>query len=571
MTVRPLLPLLLLLACGPDKTSGESAEPEETGETGETGEPAETGETGETGTENLATQVVEALESALTRDLRNSYATGASVSVWMDDTFVSLGIGNRHPDDATMAVSTDTLFQIGSDTKKLTALAVLQRVEAGEISLDDPLSVALPELSFALDPSWSEDITVHDLLSHQGGLYDYTPWDDAPSDEELASRAYGRFAENEYAMAPPGEFWNYCNPGFSLAGLVAEEAAGRMYGDLLEDDLFAPLDMTRSFARMSDVETDDDYATGYGVIISSGADSFDGFGGDASYALGTLEMADQVDNGFTRPAGLVWSTATDMMRLAKFLVDGDEEIISDALREQISTAQVPLYPTVPGQSYGYGLMILDGFNLGSDFYEVPLWTHGGNTLTMTSTLYILPEQRFGISILSNGYGDDFTNTVVAAIMELAELPAPGTAPEYEAPGDLESYVGTYRDEYGLGEITLSYDGTDLLASVPLLEEYGYTVEPVLEPVIKDLFYLYVDGVPYDLTFIDGTDGSSHQFMRNRLFVATRVDGSEARPAPPVAGPDEVLRRVLMARAEPRGARALLPGRLGAAARGEGER
>lgn len=520
---------LLLVACTADKTPSDSTPPDDTGvpdETGETGGPDETGETAD----GLLAEVMEVLQPSLESDLTRNRAAGVSVAVWMDDTIVAFGLGERHPTDGG-EITPDTLFQIGSDTKKMTAIAVLQRVAEGSLSLDDTLATALPELRFAKDPSWSERITVHHLLSHQGGLFDYTPWDDAPEDAELAERAYGRFADNEWAMAPGGVFWNYCNPGFSLAGLITEEADGRAWADILSEDLYAPLGMDRTFGRLTEVVADGDYATGRGVIVISGGDSFDFWGTDAEYEMGVLEMEDQLDNGFTRPAGLVWSTATDQMKLARFLVDGDERVLPDALREQISTAQVHLSPIAEDQSYGYGLMVLDGLRLGDGYYEVPLWAHGGNTLTMTSAFYVLPEQRFGISILSNSYGDDFSETVAEAIAAFADLPAPSEAPSYPEPEDLESYAGTWVDEYGLGEITLTWDGEDVLIDIPALTEAGYTVRGTLTPVVKDVFYAYIDNVPYDLTFVDGEDGTPHKYMRNRLFVGVQEDdGDSARHA-----------------------------------------
>lgn len=559
--MRLLLPLILAACTGPQKSDSDTS----TGDTDTaTLDSAHSGGGDDTSDlDELTARIHEAIDDALATDLgRSNLATGASVAVWIDGQIVAFGVGDRHPDDGG-EITADTLFQIGSDTKKMTAIAALQQVEAGRLSLDETMSEALPELVFSKDPSWSDEATLHDLLSHQSGFYDYTPWDSAPDDSELADRAYGRFAENEWLMAPPGVFWNYANPAFCIAGLETEVADGRYWADIQREDIWEPLGMTRTFGRLSEVADDGDYATGYGVIVLSGADSFDELGGDADYEVGTLEMDDQVDNGFTRPAGMVWSTATDQMKLARFLVNGDASVLSDELRAQISTPQVQLYPTVPGQYYGYGLFEVDGLTLNRDYYELPVWIHGGNTLTMTSTFYILPEEQFGISILSNGYGDDFTKTVVAAIGALVDLPEPSDAPTYEDVGDLADYEGSWTDEYGLGDIVLTYDGTDLEISIPLLDEYGISYNATLTPAIKDLFYATIDGATYDLTFIDGPDGTPREYLRNRGFVGTRTDLVTVRPRP--ASRAEVQARLLEARTNnpPDGFRALLPGALGA--------
>ena len=106
-----------------------------------------------------------------------------------------------------------------------------------------------------------------------------------------------------------------------------------------------------------------------------------------------------------------------MRRLHDFLSIGSAWLPGqrwDALREQITTPQAPFYPDIPGASYAYGLMITQGITLADGYHDVTVWQHGGNTFTHTSTFTILPEQRFAISILSNGYGDDFSKTDITA-------------------------------------------------------------------------------------------------------------------------------------------------------------
>jgi CubicO group peptidase (beta-lactamase class C family) len=526
--------LLVLLACAapPGDTAGDT-------------DAADRADTADTGGPDY-TDAFEAIRTAAARDLRRSdFATGASVAVWKDGAIVfAEGFGSRHP-DRDEAVDPTTVFQIGSDTKKLTAIAVLRGVDAGTVSLDATLTDALPGLTFATDPTWGDAVTVHQLLSHQGGLYDYTPWDDAPADSELADRGYGRFAENEYVLAPGGSFWNYSNANFSVAGLVAEAAAGRPYADLLEEDVFAPLGMTRSFARQAEVEADGDYATGYGVRIVGGMDRFEPFPDDVDYTVGTVEMEDEADNGFTRPAGMIWSTPSDMVRLAGFLLDGDRAVLSDPARAAIVTPQVAMYPGTDVESYGYGLMLLSGWMGGAGkWYDVPLWTHGGNTLTMTSAFYVLPEQRVAVSILSNGYGDDFSATGVAALTAFAELPDPITPPDFLPPpaDDPSGYAGLYVDPYGVGRIELGWDGTDVTVAMPDLAAAGHTIGPTLAPYSLDLFLVNIDGVDYDLTFDAGADGVPNTYVHNRSFGAVRSEDPEALRRPlrarwaPGAGP-----------------------------------
>ncbi len=493
--------LLLVLACRPDDAPA-----------------VEDSATDDTAADPGIDPRFEALAAAIEADLEASLATGASVAVYQDGAIVfARGFGSGHPDE-DRPIETTTLFQIGSTTKMLTATALLQKVEDGALSLDDTLAVAVPGLEYALDASWNDAIHVRHLVSHSSGLYDYVAWDGPSDDAELAAFTYGDYAANLFAMNPPGEFWNYSNPNFSLAGLATEVRDTRAWPDLLAEDVLRPLGMTRSTARKSAVEADGDFAVGYGYKnVRTGA-------------MGTVEMDKVADPAWVRPAGMVWSTPTEMIQVAKFLMDGDPAVLSDTLRAELTEEQVPLGYLPEVQHYGYGVMVDRGFFLGDGWYDVPVWSHGGNTLSFTSTFYVVPGHDFAISILSNGFGDDFSGSVAAAFGSLLALPAPSaTPPAYTFdPAGLDAHVGAYLDAYNVGDVTVTREGDVLYVDMPVLDEYGFTYERALTPVGTDLWILTLDGSPLDLTFVDSAAGAESSFIRNRSFVMTRVVGDTAR-------------------------------------------
>jgi len=510
--------LLLALGCqGKDLPADDTGTP-----------PDDTAATDSIPTDDTATTVtgldpdeVDAFLNRVQRAMRGGYASGAQVAIWKDGGLaLEAGVGSADP-DAEVEITPETLFQIGSDTKKLTAVAVLQQVESGAYALDDTVSTLLPDLALARSPEWVGDATVHDLLSHQGGLLDYTPWDEAPADSELAGRTYGEFAEREAAMNPPGLLWNYSNPNFSLAGLLVETTAGRPYADVLRDEVLAPIGMTNTWTRRDDMPADTPKARSYGIADYATPDAFD-FLATPTYTVRSMDPEEVVDNGFTRPAGLFWSTASDMCRLAGFLVEGDAEVLDDALRLEMAAPHVRLYPSLPTQSYGYGLFALDGVDVSAEVrWDVPVWLHGGNTLSFTSTFWVFPEQDFAVCILSNGYGDDFTDAVLDAAERFGEMPdpvAPEGWPEVEV--DPAGLVGTYQtSDLGAFTLSLDADGT-LLVDWPELEERGAVVGDTLTPYYNELFLLRLGGTDYDLTFIEGPDGT--MYARNRLFVGVRA-------------------------------------------------
>ncbi len=531
--MRPLFFFAVACTSGPGET-GEGATDSGKPDTADTA-----GDTADTAAVDYSTAIA-AVQKAAKRDLRNGYATGVSVAVWKDGEVVyAEGFGTRHP-DTEEPVGTTTLFQIGSDTKKITAIAALRQVETGTLSLDDTVADVVPELVFLKDAPLAAELTLDELLSHQSAIFDYTPWTDAPDDTSLYDRTVGRFAENEFRLGPSGLFCNYSNPNFSLAGLLTQAVDGRMWPDIVEDDVFAPLGMTRTFARKTSVEADGDYATGVGYAFPDGHDSFDPLAASSAYTFGTVELADTVDDGFIRPAGLVWSTASDMARLAGFLVDGDPAVLSDALREQLTTSLVPMYPATDAADYGYGYGLMIN-NFGWSGYEgyydhVPLWAHGGNTMTMTSGFYILPEQRMAVAVLSNGYGGDFIETAVRAMEGFADLPEPdatgSTFIEDAAPEDAEALAGTWVDPNLLGRLTLTWDGDVLLAEAPDLEAAGVAVGATLDPYYKDLYLLSIDGTDRDFSYYE--DGEGGAWLVNRSFAFERSTDNAVAPALRVA-------------------------------------
>ncbi len=449
--------------------------------------------------------------AAAQANLRRNLATCVSVAVWRDERVEHLfGLGTapslegRPPDE-------DTLFMIGSDTKKITAIHFLQQAEASGLDLDAPLRELAPDLSLPeAEPALAA--TPHQLLSMQSGLFDYTgELGSTTSDGELERVTLEDLGAAVYSMNPPGLFWNYSNANFALAGWLAERASAVPWADGVEDDLFAPLGMTRSFARRADVDAN--HASGVGTRMGTGTP-------------GQVALEDTWEDAWVRPAGLVWSTPSDQMRLAAFLVDGDPAVLAGARREAITTAQVAASPDTDRTSYGYGLIVDRSLTLPSGFYpDVEVWSHGGNTLTHTSAWYVLPAQRFALAILSNGRLDDFAATAAAAIEALVTLPAPeGGAPTLP-PDDAitDALAGDYLDGFIVGalELTRSEAGRDV--SMPALDEARVPYVAALTPFTPRQWIAQIQGAALPFRFY-ADDAGEGGYLVTRGFVARRERG-----------------------------------------------
>jgi CubicO group peptidase (beta-lactamase class C family) len=428
----------------------------------------------------------------------------------------------------------DTVFEIGSETKKITAIAVLQAVDRGDLALDDTVHDVLPDLELAEDPGWDDACTVRDLLTHQSGLYDLTPWTHDPDDGALAGRVFGEFAAREYTMAPPGLFYNYANPNYAVLGLMVERVTGRAWADVVADDVFTPLGMSSTYARAADVPAGQ-RAVGVGYRVTAPGDWFDP-SVPAAFEEGRVDPADHVDNAFIRPAGSVWSTAWDQARLLEFILHGGHpEVLSDASRALITSPAVKRAAPMSDAWtawYGMGMVVRTDFLINFAEEEAkrdaPIWYHGGNTLDFTALGAVLPEQDLIVVVLGNGYGDDHWPIVEKAQLALVDLPDPEPIPWPPAPTDLTPFVGSWADPHGIADLTVTTDGTTLGVMAPELDAMGvgYTLTATFDGVA----IWTIDGAPFEMFWLPGPDGDG-QFVANRQFVGHRTDGVGDPPAP----------------------------------------
>ena len=214
------------------------------------------------------------------------------------------------------------------------------------------------------------------------------------------------------------------------------------------------------------------------------------------------------------------TTPTQQLQMASFLMNGDPSILSDTLREAMFAPHSPVLESID-TAYGYGLFVEQGLWTSQGYHEVEMWHHGGNAYGYSSDFYVVPSTGFAISILSSGFAQDYTDTVVAALESAADLPAPTLDPP-EWPFDaarLDDHVGSYTDHVN-GTFTITRNGDGLDISWPFLETYGYVIPPALVPISDSLWVADLSGYPLTLAFV-GTPGTPSEFAANRILVGNR--------------------------------------------------
>jgi CubicO group peptidase (beta-lactamase class C family) len=503
--------------CGSDDTSGSGTSTTGTGGSGGGVSPGGSG--GTTDTEPTDPRY-KPLVAAIQAEMKQLGAPGVAVAVIEDGkvTF-SRGFGSKDPSKDDPVAAT-TLFRTGSVNKMLTAAGLLGQVAKGKVSLDQPVTTYVPDFHFTLDASWAPTIQVKHLLTHSTGMYDYLEVDVPASqktDAALETFMTGKFADADFLMNPSGAFWNYSNPNFMMAGLIAEKTSGKTYRQLMKEDVFAPLGMDRTYFLGSEVIADGDYALGV-----------------TSYPMVANPVhPDTYDNAWARPAGYATSSVLDLAKFAQFLLDGNEAVLPKALVSEMQSPVVDTQEFLDLVHYGYGLFATKGVFLGGldKFYTIPLVQHGGDIPGFAADLTIVPSLHFGFIAMANADGAHFTSSLVTAITTLNDLPAPATPPDLTPdPSTFGLYEGTYQDDINAGPITVTKVGDNLEVSMPNVDQANIPYEHVLTPRVGANFLLSIQGTQLGVTFIPDAGGVMRYF-RTRVFVGTKA---VQPPPPPVA-------------------------------------
>ena len=271
--------------------------------------------------------------------------------------------------EAKKPMAPDAVFWIASQSKGITAAAVMMLVDEGKLSLDDPVEKYLPEFKDqkvsagkGAPVDRARSITIRDLLSHVSGL-PFKSAEEQPTLDGLPLAA----AVKTYAKAPlatqPGTHYQYSNAGINTAARVLEVVSGLAYEDFMQQRLFGPLGMTdttfwpnaEQVARLAKTYKPD--ATKKKLTLGG---------------LGQLQ-ADLTDHAhrYPMPAGGLFSTAKDVTTFCRMLLNGGEldgrRYLSAAALKELTTRQTPKELK---ESYGLGLAV------GPDFFG-----HGGAQAT----------------------------------------------------------------------------------------------------------------------------------------------------------------------------------------------
>ncbi|MFJ4770803.1 serine hydrolase domain-containing protein [Streptomyces uncialis] len=431
--------------------------------------------------------------------LDESRVPGAAVAVTAGDEVVEAAAGVLSTATGVEA-TVDSLFQIGSVTKVVTATLVMQLVDEGRLDLDAPVRAVLPEFRIA-DERAARRITARQLLSHTAGFEGDIFTDTGKGDDCLEK--YLEVLHDVPQLFEPGGMFSYNNAGYCVLGRIVEVLRGEPFDVCARTRLFAPLGMTHTASDP------------YEAIVHR-------------TAVGHTQRSPGAPPEPTPVWALARSNAAagsmlamrprDLLAFARMHLaggrgpDGGSVLSPDGVLA-MRGPQITLPDIDQGTAWGLGWELF-GPTGGTVF------GHDGNTIGQSAFLRVMPEHDVAVAIVTNG---GLSRQVYAEVMGrvLTELggaapPAPPTPPEAAPAPEAARYdrcVGTYASS--TSETTVSRDaaGRLWLERTPLgvtadLDEAPYRTELViwrgdtLIPVEPER------GVHAPLAFL-GDDGHGH--------------------------------------------------------------
>ena len=302
------------------------------------------------------------------------HVPGVAIGLLRGDDVEVLGLGVTSVEHA-LPVDGDTLFQIASVTKTMTATVIMRLVERGALDLDAPVRRYIP--SFRLRDAPAQDrATIRHLVTHTGGWLGDCFADFGHGDDAL-ERYVAAMAELEQ-LTPLGEIWHYSNSSFALLGRLIEVVTNKSYEDATRELLFVPLGMTRSCFSANEAIT---HRVAVGHVIV-----------DEKPTVARPWAFPRA----TTPVGGIVSTANDLMRYARFhLGDGTAPDGARLLsRASLDLMRTPLADADLDRKVGVSWFIR---SVGG----VVLQYHGGVAIGQQGVLMLAPGRGEAVAVQTN--------------------------------------------------------------------------------------------------------------------------------------------------------------------------
>ncbi|MSU59081.1 MAG: class A beta-lactamase-related serine hydrolase [Pedosphaera sp.] len=307
----------------------------------------------------------DAVDDLIHGEMAKRRIPGVVVKIVQDGRDVKMATYGLANLELNVAMTANSVFEIGSITKQFTAACILLLQQEGKLSVEDKISKHLANTPAA----WS-NVTIRHLLSHTSGIKSYTGLDGFELTRRLTQAEFLRKLGAQPLEFAPGEAWKYSNSGFSLLGYIVENGGWKSYWSFLRERILEPLAMNSTTDRKP------------GSLITNRVSGYE--------QTNRLHINRDYDLTDVFSAGAIASTIGD---LAKWNAALDTERILSETTKKAAWSPHILNGGKPTQ-YGYGwfLETVDGHRIVG---------HGGSTSGFNASLQRFPDDQLAVIILTN--------------------------------------------------------------------------------------------------------------------------------------------------------------------------
>lgn len=375
------------------------------------------------------------LTAFIRSEMSDHQVVGLSISVVHDREVVftrGFGYQNR---EAQIAASSQTVYRMGSISKVLTAMAIMQLVENSKIELDAPVTRYLPEFSMKSRGKATDAITVRQLLTHHSGVpTDLMKGADTLHPDSL--KVVVNRLKDEYTAFAPGDVFLYSNLGYAVLGRIIEVVSQLPYETYIRRNIFTPLDMTHSGFHAGDFavnQTSTGYMNGH---------------------PGTLYPMREIS------AGALYASTADIAKLIQSVFAGGAPLLKAATQRQMLTRQNSDCPMDLDVAMGLGWQLTR--QLPKDKNAGLTAWHDGWLWHFSSYMLVLPEHKLGVIVAAN---TDTSKKAVRAIAKkaiqyflwhkagvqrtVAVPPSPASGENLATVESINQLAGSYDTAHGL--------------------------------------------------------------------------------------------------------------------------
>ncbi len=351
------------------------------------------------------------LKSELQQDL-STYLTARSSAEHISTLSMTVNLGHNSPDinfsvgttqyNGGSPVTSGSLFQIGSNTKVFTAVAILQLEAAGTLSINDTLGKWLPQY-----PAWSA-VTIRQLLDMTSGIPSYdnsSAFEAAYSSNPMIETPPEQLVAYVYpSSANPGAAWGYSNTGYILAQMIVDKASPSGSFSTVIDQIINSQQLRNTFYQPYF------YPPPISRLLVSGYYVNDDPGLSKLYGMDTSGFS----LGWGQGAGGIVGNTADLSRFMRAVFEGNvlPPVQLQELESIVSTATgQPIAQTTPSDPSGFGLGIFQ--ILLPNFPRA--WAYQGSTIGYRATYMYFPSSGLIITIFTNSQTTKVENQITGKL------------------------------------------------------------------------------------------------------------------------------------------------------------